>query len=186
MHTDKYSLTVFKSLHWLLHHWANHLQLCSVRRQQRSYGHCISRWQNRHWGYPNVPDSTSFHRLDKSERPSLQQRCRQDRSVRQLGAVTLHNLFWVWELSGLCKVVAVSTAEGMCPLQQATVQSLCLKIRAHFECASDQAQGDSACSTQSSQKSEHLRRNAQSMTSLSLVPELVIKLSAKSVCRPVT
>jgi len=133
MHTDKYSLTAFKSLHWVLRHWANHLQLCSVRRQQRSYGHCsISRWQNRHWGYPNVPDSTSIHRLEKSERSSWQQRCRQDRSVRQLGAVTLHNLFWVWELSGLCKVAAVSTAEGMCPLQQATVQSSCLKIRAHF------------------------------------------------------
>jgi hypothetical protein len=38
---------------------------------------------------------------------------------------------------------------------------------------SDQAQGVTACSTQSSQKPEHLRRNAQNMTSLSLVPELV-------------
>lgn len=38
-----------------------------------------------------------------------------------------------------------------------------------------------ACSTQSSQKSEHLRRNAQNVTSLILVPEFVINLSVRGV-----
>jgi len=45
-----------------------------------------------------------------------------------------------------------------------------------FQNASDQVEDDIACSTQSSQKSEHLRRNTQNMASLSLVSELVIKL----------